>query len=143
MGLDARPSWKGERDVKGRMTWKMNREKRGGREMNIESTIFEIILHGGNARALAYDALKAAEEGEFQQAQEYLKEAEESVGLAHNIQTELIQKEARGEAIPFSLLIVHAQDHLMTAVAEKDLITGMIKLYERLAKLEKRAGLGE
>ena len=106
--------------------------------MNIEEIVFEIILHGGNARALAYDALNAAEKGDFQQAKIHLKEAEEEIGLAHRIQTALIQKEAGGEKTEVSLLFVHAQDHLMTAISEKDLIIRMIKLYERLAKVEER-----
>ena len=40
----------------------------------------------------------------------------------------MIQKEASGEKIELSLLFVHAQDHLMTAISEKTLIEQIIEL---------------
>ncbi len=49
----------------------------------------------------------------------FLVEAEKELGNAHRIQTDIIQKEAAGEKIDISVLFVHAQDHLMTAMAEK------------------------
>ncbi len=103
---------------------------------NLEEIVFSIIVHGGNARAKAYDALRAAQNGDFKEAEEFLKEAEEELGNAHKIQTDIIQKEAAGEKIDISVLFVHAQDHLMTAIAEKGLIENMIDLYKRIDKLE-------
>ena len=103
----------------------------------IEEVIFSIIIHGGNARGKAYDALKFAQEGKFDQAKEALEEAEMELKQAHNIQTDIIQKEAGGEKVEVTVLFVHAQDHLMTAIAEKGLIENMIDLYKRIDMLEK------
>ncbi|CAI0855698.1 N,N'-diacetylchitobiose-specific phosphotransferase enzyme IIA component [Serratia entomophila] len=36
--------------------------------------------------------------------------------------------------IPVSLILVHAQDHLMNAMLIQDLATDMIELYRRLAR---------
>lgn len=104
---------------------------------NLEEIIFSIIIHGGNARGKSYDALRSAQKGNFNKANKYLKEAEEEIGQAHKIQTSIIQKEAGGEDIKLSVLFVHAQDHLMTAMAENSLIVNMIDLYKRLDRLEK------
>lgn len=104
---------------------------------NYEEIIFSIIVHGGNARAKAYDALKAAQQYDFDSAKEFMQEAEKEIGKAHKIQTEIIQKEAGGEKVDITVLFVHAQDHLMTAIAEKSLIENMIELYKRIEKLEK------
>ncbi|ABR50267.1 phosphotransferase system PTS, lactose/cellobiose-specific IIA subunit [Alkaliphilus metalliredigens QYMF] len=104
--------------------------------MTNEEVIFQIILHAGNARGEAYDALKAAKEKDFEKAQKHLEEAEKEAGIAHRAQTEIIQGEINGKKVEMSLLFVHAQDHLMTAIAEKGLIENMMDLYKRVDQLE-------
>lgn len=105
---------------------------------NLEQIIFEIIVHGGNARAKSYDALRAAQHYDFKIAEEYMIEADEEIAQAHKIQTEIIQKEAAGDKVEITVLFVHAQDHLMTAIAEKGLIENMIDLYKRIYAIEKK-----
>ncbi len=103
-----------------------------------ENIIFEIILHAGNARAEAYDGLKAAGDGNYEKAALHLAQAEQEIGIAHKVQTDIIQQEAQGQKAAISLLAVHAQDHLMTAVAEKTLIENMIAMYKRIHELEEK-----
>ena len=103
-----------------------------------EDVIFTIILHAGNARAEAYEALRIAQTGNFAGAEECLRRAEAEIGMAHKVQTSLIQKEADGEAVGMSLLFVHAQDHLMTAIAEKTLIENMMVMHRRIHELERK-----
>ena len=56
---------------------------------------------------------------------------------AHRSQTELIQGEARGEEKNLSLLLVHAQDHLMNAITIRDMAIEFIDVYKsRLNKEE-------
>lgn len=101
--------------------------------MNNEMEIFEIISHGGNARGLAYEALSAAEEFQFDKADELLKQAEEELAQAHKTQTKLIQSELNGQPVEKSLLMIHAQDHLMTAISEQKLIQHMMRIIKKLA----------
>ncbi len=96
--------------------------------MNMELEIFEIISHGGDARGFAYEALKAARQNEMKKADELLVKAQEELDLAHNTQTKLIQAELNGEDLKMSLLMVHAQDQLMTAISEKNLIEQMVEM---------------
>lgn len=103
-----------------------------------EETIFEIILHGGNARAESYEALRAAEAGDFEASEIHMSLADREVGIAHKIQTEIIQQEVNGVKYELTVLFVHAQDHLMTAIAEKTLIESMIKLNRRIKELENK-----
>ncbi|MGG3470316.1 PTS lactose/cellobiose transporter subunit IIA [Neobacillus pocheonensis] len=98
----------------------------------LETIIFQIILHGGNGRSSAMEAVQAARQGEFAEAREKLKEAENALNEAHHIQTSLIQAEIRGEKTEISLLMVHAQDHLMNAITVKDFAAEMVELYNRL-----------
>lgn len=67
--------------------------------------------------------------GDFALADEQIQKAEQSLLEAHHSQTKLIQGEARGEKTEVSLLLVHAQDHLMNAITFKDLAIEIVELY--------------
>ncbi len=102
----------------------------------MEETVFQIILHGGNGKSSSMEAIAAAKRGDFAEARAKLQEAADALNEAHHVQTSLIQGEIRGEKVEISLLMVHAQDHLMNAITLKDLATEFVDLYETI-KLEK------
>lgn len=92
--------------------------------------IMGLIVNGGNARTLAMKAIYAAKSGDFEQATAYLKECNEALLEAHHAQTELLTKEAKGDKTEVTLLMVHAQDHLMNAITVKDMATEIVDLYK-------------
>jgi len=96
----------------------------------MEQEIFEIITHAGDSRAYAFEALGEAENKNYDKAEELLKKAREELRLAHNTQTKLIQAEINAKGIKITLLIVHAQDQLMTAMSENSLIEKMVRMYK-------------
>jgi PTS system cellobiose-specific IIA component len=98
--------------------------------MEKEQVAFTIILHAGDARSHALEALKYAREKKFTEANESIAQAKKQLIAAHQIQTELLQSEARGEKQEINLLLIHAQDHLMTAILAKDLIEEMILMFK-------------
>lgn len=100
--------------------------------MNAEEVVFQIILHAGNARSLAMEAISHAKNDDINGAREKLAEAGREIGEAHETQTELIQKEAQGKKSEVTLLLVHAQDHFMNALSIKDMASEFIDLYEKL-----------
>jgi len=102
--------------------------------MDYQQKILGIILHGGNARSSAMEAIGFAKKGDIETAKKCMKEAYEELSKAHKIQTQLIQDEAAGERTEISLLMIHAQDHLMNALTVKDLAKEFIDLYEKLLK---------
>ncbi|MBA4603594.1 PTS lactose/cellobiose transporter subunit IIA [Thermoactinomyces mirandus] len=104
--------------------------------MDAEMEIFNIISNGGDAKAIAYEALELAHKGRFDQAGKKMEEANKILTKAHNTQTKLIQKEINGEKTEMSLLMVHAQDHLMSAISEISLIEQMIKILRRVVESE-------
>ena len=65
--------------------------------------------------------------------------AEADLRKAHEVQTELLQREASGKKQPPTMLLVHAQDHLMTALTVKELAQEMIELYRRLQRWERKS----
>ena len=50
---------------------------------------------------------------------------------AHAFQTQLITKEASGEKMEIGVLLIHAQDHLMTSLLARELSEEIIHLYQR------------
>lgn len=93
-----------------------------------EEQIMGIIMHGGNARSLCISAMKKLENKDIEAAKKLVNEANIELGEAHKIQTELIQQESNGEKVEISLLMVHAQDHLMNAITVRDLVSSIIVL---------------
>ena len=94
----------------------------------LEIQIMNIIINAGDCKNHAYMALNKVNEGQYEEADKEMQLAEDAMAKAHDGQTTFLQKEAAGESVDFSVLFVHAQDHLMTAITEKNLITQIIDL---------------
>lgn len=97
-----------------------------------EQGSFEIIASAGEARSLAYEALRAAKGGDFEKADELMQHSKDASLKAHNMQTEMLVQEAQGNHLPVDVLLVHAQDHLMTSMLAQELIAELIEVYKSL-----------
>lgn len=58
----------------------------------------------------------------------------------HEAHFELIQKEAQGESVGGSLILIHAEDQLMSAEGFKIIAEELIASYGRITELEKKMG---
>lgn len=94
-------------------------------------TGFEIVAYSGDARSTLLEALKQARSGNFDNVDALLAEADENLNLAHNTQTDILAKEARGEDLDIGFIFIHGQDHLMTSILLRDIIGDLIELYRR------------
>lgn len=113
--------------------------------MNIEENSMQIILQASNAKSNAFQAMEFARNHDFNAAEKKLEEAKAHLLHAHKIQTALIQEDAGSRLGTIPLLLIHSQDHLMNAMAQKDLIEELIEMCkkqndfeEKLAYLEQR-----
>jgi PTS system cellobiose-specific IIA component len=104
---------------------------------NWEQTLFQIILHAGNARTKALEAAEKAEEGSYEEAEALLAEAETEQAEAHKVHAKVIQMEAGGEQVPFSVLLIHSMDLLLLSWAEIDHTRQMSGLFKRISALER------
>ncbi|GEL13453.1 hypothetical protein FC15_GL000218 [Lapidilactobacillus concavus DSM 17758] len=95
--------------------------------------IMGLIVNGGNAKSSAMEAIMAAKTGDFAGADAKLKEADVALSEAHNSQTGMLTKEASGDHVKVTLLMVHSQDHLMNAITFRDLAGEIVDLYKKLA----------
>ena len=99
--------------------------------MNLELSAVQIIANSGQARSLAFEALHLAKSGNQLEANLKMQESQSLLLEAHKFQTSLIQEESAGNNITISLLMVHAQDHLMTSILAKDLIKEMLDMLKK------------
>ena len=83
--------------------------------IDLESTIMELLVTSGSARSCALMAIQSARKDDFDQAQQLLKESKDAVNRAHKVQTQLIGLDEGSGKLPTTLILVHAQDHLMNA----------------------------
>lgn len=94
---------------------------------------FAIVSYAGDAKASAMQAISVAKEGKIDEARDLIKDARTTIAEAHHEQTKLISTESSGEDLPFSVLLVHGQDHLMTSMTVIDLAEQFIEVYETIA----------
>ncbi|EGO62646.1 PTS lactose/cellobiose transporter subunit IIA [Acetonema longum] len=95
----------------------------------MEEVAVKIILESGDARSCAMEAIQCAKSKDFAKAKELMEQCNEKISRAHVVQTGLIQAEASGKKTELSVLLIHAQDHLMTSITVKDLANEIIELY--------------
>ena len=98
----------------------------------IELIAFEIISNVGMAKSLAVEALRDVREGNYDVAEEKMKEASDYLVKGHHAHTSLIQQEASGEEGELSLIIMHAEDQMMAAETIKSMAEEMIEMFKQL-----------
>lgn len=90
-----------------------------------------IIANSGECRARVFDALRLVrDKKDYEGAKKLLKEAEDYSLEAHKVQMDLLVKQANNEDVKVDVLLVHAQDHLMTTMVAQELITEMVEFYK-------------
>jgi len=97
----------------------------------LEEAVMEIIVNAGQSRSLCFEALHAARQGNLDEAKSLLREADGYARQAHKMQTKLIEQDAGEAKQPMTLIMVHAQDHLMNSLLARELSEEIIHLYQR------------
>ncbi len=100
----------------------------------LELISFQIISAVGTARSMYIEAIQLAKEGKIAEAREQIVEGEKVFTEGHHAHAQLIQQEANGDKVEFQLLLMHAEDQLMSAEGFKIIATEFIDVYERMAK---------
>ena len=101
--------------------------------MFMQMKAFEIIGFAGDAMSLIMQALDELADNKFDEANQRIQEAKLEINKAHQVQTDLLMKGFKEDSVqePVSLIMVHAQDHLMNAMLA-------IQLVEKLIKIQKK-----
>lgn len=100
----------------------------------LEEVVMGLIINSGQARSLAYAALKQAKQGDFAAAKTMMEQSRMALNEAHLVQTKLIEGDQGEGKMKVSLVLVHAQDHLMTSMLAREMVSELIELHEKLSK---------
>ena len=73
---------------------------------------------------------------QLERAEKKLQEASEELTIAHQMQTDLLTKMSRGEEVKVDILMVHAQDHLSSAILVNDLAKQLIAMEKEIQELK-------
>lgn len=98
----------------------------------LQEVAFEIILYSGEARTLVHEGFQQMRQEKFSEAAAKLEQANLALRSAHKTQTELLHEFANGNEIVMEVIMVHAQDHLMSTMTFREIALEMLALYERV-----------
>lgn len=106
---------------------------------DLQVVAFEIILHSGDARTIVHEGLNLMNEGKFEEAEKKMEDANNELLEAHKSQTKLLQDYANGDEITMEVIMVHAQDHLMTTMTLREMAIEFLKMYKQIYELKNGA----
>lgn len=98
----------------------------------LELICFEIISAVGAARSYYIEAIQEAKKKDFDRAKELVEEGNKVFQEGHHAHAKLVQQEANGEEVKVNILLVHAEDQLMSAETFKILSQEFIDLYSKI-----------
>ena len=106
----------------------------------LELTLFQIITAAGGSKSNYIGAIQEAKAGNFDVAESLVKDGDNFMAQAHDPHAKLLAEEAqlmvagKNSADLVCLLLIHAEDQMMSCEVFKQMAVEFIDLYERLAK---------
>ncbi|MCI6084724.1 PTS lactose/cellobiose transporter subunit IIA [Selenomonas sp.] len=101
-------------------------------EKTVEQSM-QLILHSGTGRSMVIEAVRdMLKDGDVAVAKQKIEEGGKEIGQAHDIQTAMMSAECDGQPVEKSILLIHAQDHFMTALAVRDMANLLVEMYAAL-----------
>ena len=98
----------------------------------MELTCFQIISAVGSARSYYIEAIKEARHGNMEKARELIEAGRVDFAKGHDYHLELLQKEADGKPVEIRMLLIHAEDQLMSAEDFGILAKEFVEMYEEM-----------
>lgn len=105
---------------------------------DVQMASFKIISTVGAAKSHYIEAIRFSKQGQFEKAQESVEEGRKAYKKGHEIHFKLIQEEAKGGNQEIILLLIHAEDQLMSTETLQVLAEELIEMNKRLSKLENK-----
>lgn len=98
--------------------------------MDNEQIAFALILHSGNARSLAHEAVSATKTGNQTEARQKLDEAKKELIEAQKMHASFLRDMACGAEMPVDLLLVHAEDHVSGSQLFCEMAQEVVDIYD-------------
>lgn len=104
----------------------------------LELMSFKIISNVGTARSLCIESVSKAKAGNFEEAENLLERAALSYLEGQSVHRDLLKREAEGSQERIPLLLIHAEDQLMSAEQFEIIAKMMIDNYRELHALKEK-----
>ena len=105
------------------------------KEMDFEETVMTLVSTSGSAHACSIEAIRKARTGDFKAADEIIAEGQQALQIAHDLHFRIMKNSMKDPgAKELSLLLTHAQDHLMNAQTSSDLAKEIIEICKIVIK---------
>ncbi|MBF0709945.1 MULTISPECIES: PTS lactose/cellobiose transporter subunit IIA [unclassified Gemella] len=98
----------------------------------IKITSMRLIAYAGEAKSKYITAINKAKESQYEEAEKLCLEGDSSFSLAHKVHQKLLTRTANGEELDMDLLLIHAEDQLMSTELFRTLSREFIDLYKRI-----------
>lgn len=95
-----------------------------------ELICLEIITNTGSAKSSYIEAIQKAKAGDAEEAARLMEEGDGCYRQAHEVHSRLIQQEAAGNTVAFSLILMHAEDQMASTEMAKVMAREFIELYK-------------
>ena len=105
----------------------------------LELTLFQIITAAGGSKSSYIAAIQEAKAGNFDAAKQLIKDGDDFQSQAHDPHAKLLTQEAqlsmegKNSADLVCLLLIHAEDQMMSCEVFKQMAVEFIDLYKKLA----------
>lgn len=100
-------------------------------EEELQVKAFEIITYVGSARSCYIEAVQEAKKGDFEAAEKLMQTGQDDFVKGHHAHADLLEMESSGENVIISLLLLHAEDQLMSAESFKIVAEEFIDVYKK------------
>ena len=100
----------------------------------LEELDLQIIAAVGTARSMFIEALNLAKEGKFEEAEAKVAEADELFAQGHDAHHDILGLQGQDIELPFDLMLVHAEDQMMSAECFRLVATELIEIYKNKAR---------
>lgn len=98
----------------------------------METSCFGIITYVGTARSCFINAIQCAKKGDFQEADALISQGDEAYTQGHHIHADLLTLDANGKLGNSGLILMHAEDQLMSAETFRVMAEEFIDIYKRM-----------
>lgn len=100
---------------------------------DMEMLAVQMITFVGTARSCYLEAIHAAKKGDMEKAEALMQEGKENFTQGHHAHADILTKEADGEPVAFSMILMHAEDQLMSAEGFRMIAEEFIDVYRKMA----------
>ncbi|MGL4859526.1 MAG: PTS lactose/cellobiose transporter subunit IIA [Enterobacteriaceae bacterium] len=104
---------------------------------SVETLITQLIVDAGEGKSLAFEALEAARAGDFSTSEQLLHRSGQAFLLAHKSHMALLHADLSQAELPSPILLMHAEDHMMSSMLAKELIVELIETQKQIHTLLK------